>query len=436
MAPIVLKIKGNKSFSPFSHIDSEDELSKTWRVCTKVKDSLENGSRLENLSWRLWFVHNVLNDNTKTPSTFRTLPTSTAMKLDKEKGSLSTIKRSKSSKQQQPLSNLLDTSIPTTFLTQNKLLSTLPAQTLASAERLLLPSSVSKSQMESQQQYQQQTSSTSTSSNSQSLTNNSFSQVNMSAPSTPFPQSNSPQDVSSVMQPPPTKSLPSSRPASPSQEKHHRTGPINSTPSEGKPAICSNCQISSTPLWRRSPDDQLLCNACGLYLKLHKTARPKYLKPHSMKGKDPSAEQDAVQPTCFNCSTQTTPLWRRDDEGRPLCNACGLYLKLHHEKRPLSLKTDFIKKRQRTDNTSTTATPASNNQPIQPQQPVENNFIVSHPSSSYQLSASSSLSSSSSSPSSSSASLTLSFPTSSSVSLPKSSALSASSESLNRLHPL
>lgn len=55
MAPLVLKIKGNKVFSSFSTMNSEDELTKAWKVCTKVKDSLENGSRLENLSWRLWF---------------------------------------------------------------------------------------------------------------------------------------------------------------------------------------------------------------------------------------------------------------------------------------------------------------------------------------------------------------------------------------------
>ncbi|SCU78190.1 LAFA_0A05402g1_1 [Lachancea sp. 'fantastica'] len=51
---------------------------------------------------------------------------------------------------------------------------------------------------------------------------------------------------------------------------------------------------------------------------------------------------------CNNCNTKTTPLWRRDPEGNPLCNACGLFLKLHGVVRPLSLKTDVIKKRQRT----------------------------------------------------------------------------------------
>ncbi|KAI8976129.1 hypothetical protein BDB01DRAFT_748200 [Pilobolus umbonatus] len=53
---------------------------------------------------------------------------------------------------------------------------------------------------------------------------------------------------------------------------------------------------------------------------------------------------------CTNCSTTTTPLWRRNPEGQPLCNACGLFLKLHGVVRPLSLKTDIIKKRNRNGN--------------------------------------------------------------------------------------
>lgn len=48
---------------------------------------------------------------------------------------------------------------------------------------------------------------------------------------------------------------------------------------------------------------------------------------------------------CHNCHTLKTPLWRKDPQGNTLCNACGLFLKLHGTTRPLSLKTDVIKKR-------------------------------------------------------------------------------------------
>lgn len=54
-----------------------------------------------------------------------------------------------------------------------------------------------------------------------------------------------------------------------------------------------------------------------------------------------------LQPVCQNCTTSTTPLWRRDEMGSVLCNACGLFLKLHGTPRPISLKTDVIKSRNR-----------------------------------------------------------------------------------------
>ena len=64
-------------------------------------------------------------------------------------------------------------------------------------------------------------------------------------------------------------------------------------------------------------------------------------------GGSKSDDNNGVSTTCTNCFTQTTPLWRRNPEGHPLCNACGLFLKLHGVVRPLSLKTDVIKKRNR-----------------------------------------------------------------------------------------
>ena len=36
---------------------------------------------------------------------------------------------------------------------------------------------------------------------------------------------------------------------------------------------CSNCGTHRTPLWRRSPEGKIICNACGLYLKARNTAR-------------------------------------------------------------------------------------------------------------------------------------------------------------------
>ena len=92
--------------------------------------------------------------------------------------------------------------------------------------------------------------------------------------------------------------------------------------------VCSNCGCTSTPSWRRCPNGkQLLCNACGLYQKLHNKPRPFcILDDGSVKvQRTPGTESNV----CSNCQTTDTPLWRRGSMGEALCNACGLYFKQH-----------------------------------------------------------------------------------------------------------
>ncbi|KAJ2645681.1 GATA type transcriptional activator of nitrogen-regulated proteins, partial [Coemansia sp. RSA 1285] len=42
-----------------------------------------------------------------------------------------------------------------------------------------------------------------------------------------------------------------------------------------------------------------------------------------------------MTPKCFNCNAEQTPLWRRDPQDNIICNACGLYYKLHGKPRPV-----------------------------------------------------------------------------------------------------
>ncbi|KAJ2084388.1 GATA type transcriptional activator of nitrogen-regulated proteins [Coemansia sp. RSA 988] len=168
---------------------------------------------------------------------------------------------------------------------------------------------------------------------------------------------------------------------------------------------CMNCRTTTTPLWRRDPKTgNHLCNRCGLYLKTYNVMHPlKKIKRRAISScaqtKRPAAsplqttgddggvhDMDDVEqiprpancnppqlqqlpesvrrrrrvtpkqqinlgitPHCFNCNAENTPLWRRDPEDNIICNACGLYYKLHGKARPVSMRRPAIKRRNRTN---------------------------------------------------------------------------------------
>ncbi|KAJ3172807.1 hypothetical protein HDU87_007809 [Geranomyces variabilis] len=81
MAPLVLKVKGNENdFSSFANLETDDDLARAWKTCSKVKAELVNGNRLENLSWRLWHLHQAMNHLSQTQ--FRRIASKASRKLD------------------------------------------------------------------------------------------------------------------------------------------------------------------------------------------------------------------------------------------------------------------------------------------------------------------------------------------------------------------
>lgn len=63
--------------------------------------------------------------------------------------------------------------------------------------------------------------------------------------------------------------------------------------------------------------------------------------------KNQNNTQSSKDMSCTNCGTTTTTIWRRNVKGEMVCNACGLYFKLHGVNRPHTMRRDTIHTRRR-----------------------------------------------------------------------------------------
>ncbi|CDW57498.1 Transcription factor GATA-4 [Trichuris trichiura] len=96
---------------------------------------------------------------------------------------------------------------------------------------------------------------------------------------------------------------------------------------------CVQCGATEASLWHR--DESTGCYFCHICATIARTFLPQLS----------SAKRQGL--SCVNCQTTQTTLWRRNQDGDPVCNACGLYYKLHRVNRPISMRKEGIQTRKR-----------------------------------------------------------------------------------------
>ena len=96
--------------------------------------------------------------------------------------------------------------------------------------------------------------------------------------------------------------------------------------------------------WRSCHSSQDIQCAKVNFQEFPKITKSKSQEPKHQRSKKLVISADT---RCTNCSTSVTSLWRKNDDGKVVCNACGLYRKIHGQDRPLKMRKDTVLSRRR-----------------------------------------------------------------------------------------